>query len=124
ATPRITCCWTHPSSASPAPAGWRRSVGERRSTSIPTSGRACTRSWRKESPCCQHTTAEKSRRSGEEPVEDTRVLVARIRVREVLDLTVDEPGPCHRQRLARELRRRDRKHPVEHAVDEVDRPVF
>ena len=42
---------------------------------------------------------------------------------QVLDLPVHEPGAGAHERLARQPCGVDREHPVQHAVDEIDRPA-
>src|SRR5262249_57166600 len=62
----------------------------------------------------------RQRERGVEPGQDAVVLLARVGVREVVDLAVDERGAGAPELVARQPRERDGKRPVERPVREVD----
>src|SRR5262245_20690742 len=62
--------------------------------------------------------------TSQEPVENPRILVAGIGVRQVLDLTIDELSARRGEHVASLSRHLDWEHPVERAMDQVDRPVL
>ena len=57
------------------------------------------------------------------PLQDPRVLLARVGVRQILDLAIGHARSPPLELAMRHARDRDREHPVERAVHEIDRLV-